>query len=48
VINLDDEDEYAKIDDKFHNKLSLLFSNSMDLDEGNHNDPLDKSDSPCV
>lgn len=48
VINLDDEDEIAKIDEEVHNELNVLFSKQMNLDRVKHDDPLDESDPPCL
>lgn len=47
MINLDD-DEIAKIDEEVHNELNVLFSKKMNLDGGNHDDPLDETDPPHV
>lgn len=47
VINLDDEDKIAKIDERVHNELNLLFSKSMNLDGGNR-EIFFMSDLPCV
>jgi hypothetical protein len=33
VINLDDEDEVAKIDEEVHNELNTLFSSFMSLND---------------
>lgn len=48
MINLDDENEIAKIDEQAHIELNLLFSKSMNLDGGNRDDPPAESDIPHV
>jgi hypothetical protein len=48
VINLDDDNEIAKIDKEVHNELNLLILFFMSLNDNNHDDPHHKSDSPHV
>lgn len=48
MINFDNDDKIAKIYEEVHNELNFLFSTSMNLDGGNHDDPLDESDPPHV
>lgn len=48
MINLDDDDEIAKIDEELQNELNLIVSTSMNSNGGNCDDPSHGSDPPHV
>lgn len=46
VINLDDNDEVAKIDKEVHNELNTLFSSSMSLNDNYLKKSVEHGDDP--
>lgn len=48
MINLDDDDEVAKIDEEVHNELNTLFSSFMSLNDKSLINSVEPSTSPSL